>query len=51
MIYYESKILNIFDVVLQIIKMLCVVVAIFTICWGPLQAYNIIDMYLPEVNM
>jgi leucokinin receptor len=34
----------------QVIKMLVIVVALFAICWLPLQTYNILAYIYPEIN-
>lgn len=35
---------------LQVIKMLVIVVALFAICWLPLQSYNVLQDIYPEIN-
>ncbi|CAF3881094.1 unnamed protein product [Rotaria sp. Silwood1] len=34
----------------KVLKMLFVVVALFLICWFPLQLYNFLNLYKPEIN-
>ncbi|XP_053661374.1 neuromedin-K receptor-like [Anopheles marshallii] len=34
----------------KVIKMLIIVVALFGVCWFPLQLYNILHVTLPEIN-
>ena len=36
--------------VLQVIKMLMIVVALFAICWLPIQTYNLLSQISAEVN-
>jgi hypothetical protein len=38
------------DVLLQVIKMLVIVVALFALCWLPLQSYNVLQDIYPEIN-
>ena len=35
----------------QVIKMLMVVVALFTLAWLPLQLYDVLNQMVPEINM
>jgi hypothetical protein len=35
---------------LQVIKMLVIVVALFALCWLPLQTYNVLQYIYPEIN-
>lgn len=35
---------------LQVIKMLIIVVALFAICWLPLQMYNVFQYFYSEIN-
>lgn len=37
-------------IVFKVIKMLVIVVALFTLCWLPLQTYNILQHIFPEIN-
>lgn len=34
----------------KVIKMLIIVVALFTLCWLPLQTYNILQHIFPQIN-
>jgi hypothetical protein len=34
----------------QVIKMLVVVVALFALCWLPLQTYNVLQDIFPKIN-
>jgi leucokinin receptor len=34
----------------QVIKMLVIVVALFALCWLPLQTYNVLQDVFPEIN-
>jgi leucokinin receptor len=34
----------------QVIKMLVIVVALFALCWLPLQTYNVLQDIFPEIN-
>jgi hypothetical protein len=34
----------------QVIKMLMVVVVMFTLAWLPLQLYNVLDKMFPDIN-
>ncbi|XP_077294145.1 RYamide receptor-like [Arctopsyche grandis] len=46
----ESRDANVIQNKKKVIKMLVIVVAIFIICWLPLQFYNILQMFLPQIN-
>jgi hypothetical protein len=35
---------------MQVIKMLMVVVVMFTLAWLPLQLYNVLDKMFPDIN-
>jgi leucokinin receptor len=35
---------------LQVIKMLVIVVALFALCWLPLQTYNVLQYIYPQIN-
>jgi len=35
----------------QVIKMLLIVVALFALCWLPLQLYNLLAVLFPEINL
>jgi hypothetical protein len=35
---------------LQVIKMLVMVVALFALCWLPLQTYNVLQDIFPDIN-
>jgi len=37
-------------VIPQVIKMLVIVVALFGLCWLPLQTYNVLQDVFPEIN-
>jgi len=37
--------------VVQVIKMLMTVVALFAFCWLPLQTYNLLSEIYPQINM
>lgn len=47
-LYGEHCVLS--DWSLQVVKMMIVVVSIFTICWLPYHIYFIITFYYPEIN-
>jgi hypothetical protein len=34
----------------QVIKMLVIVVALFALCWLPLQTYNVLQDIFPQIN-
>jgi hypothetical protein len=34
----------------QVIKMLVIVVALFALCWLPLQTYNVLQDIIPDIN-
>ena len=36
--------------VVQVIKMLVIVVALFAFCWLPLQTYNLLSEIYPQIN-
>ena len=36
---------------MQVIKMLVIVVALFALCWLPLQLYNLLSMVAPDINL
>ena len=35
----------------KVIKMLMVVVALFTLAWLPLQLYDVLNQMVPQINM
>jgi len=35
----------------QVIKMLVIVVALFALCWLPLQLYNLLAILFPAINL
>ena len=35
---------------IQVVRMLIIVVVLFVICWMPLQLYNVIQEFWPEIN-
>jgi len=45
-----SRGLNAFVFGLQVIKMLVIVVALFGLCWLPLQTYMVLQEICPEIN-
>lgn len=34
----------------KVVKMLLIVIVLFMICWAPIQLYNLLSIFIPEIN-
>ncbi|CAK9816225.1 RYamide receptor [Anthophora quadrimaculata] len=46
----DSRDVNLMKNKMRVIKMFIIVVALFAICWLPLQTYNVFQYFNPEIN-
>lgn len=48
--HYANTLFTVYSFHWQVIKMLVIVVALFALCWLPLQTYNFLQDVYPDIN-